>query len=469
MDQKYAWSTLSNSYLRTSGAAPSVYKYGAASSYPTDTWNSSNYWVDVVFVPAAPPTATYSISGKVSGSSATVALSGSAARNTTTDSLGNYTFSGLANGSYSVTASQLGYTFTPTSIPVSIAGASISNVNFSGVVAPTTTTSFWSNSPSPAVLQVSNTAAVTLGLKFTSDVPGTVTGIRFYKGVGNVGTHIGNLWSSTGTNLATVMFTGETAAGWQQANFSAPVSIAANTTYVVSYLAPSGSHAHDQNYAWANVIAPPLRVAGSSPGVYTYGSGAVFPTSSWNNSNYWVDVVFSAGPASPTPTPTPTYSISGRVSGSAATVTLSGPVSRSSITDSLGNFSFTGLPNGSYIVAPSQSGYSFNPATAVVTVNNASITGVTFSGTAVPAPIPHSVALGWNASTSANIIGYNLYRADVAGGTYAKVNATPIGTTSFVDSSVVSGRTYYYVSTAVDSNNIESVYSSQAVAVVPTP
>jgi hypothetical protein len=467
MDQRYAWSSLSNTSLRVSGTTPSVYKYGAASSYPSETWNASNYWVDVVFVPAAPPVTTFSISGKVSGSAATVVLSGSTARSTTTDSLGNYTFSGVSNGSYSVTANQPGYTFTPQAIPVSVNGASINSANFTGIVASSTTTSFWPDSPAPATLQVSNTASVTLGLMFTSDVPGMVTGIRFYKGVGNVGTHIGSLWSSTGTNLASVMFTGETAGGWQQANFSSPVTIAANTTYVVSYLAPNGSHAHDQNYGWSNISKAPLRVAGASPGVYAYGSGAVFPGSSWNNSNYWVDVVFSAGSASTTPAPT--YNISGKVSGSAATMTLSGPVSRSSNTDSSGNFGFTGLPNGSYIVAPSQPGYSFSPATGVVTVNNASITGVSFVGTAVPAPIPHSVVLGWNASTSSNVAGYNIYRADVAGGAYARMNATPTATTSFVDNSVASGRTYYYVSTAVDSNNTESTYSSQAVAVVPTP
>jgi fibronectin type 3 domain-containing protein len=49
------------------------------------------------------------------------------------------------------------------------------------------------------------------------------------------------------------------------------------------------------------------------------------------------------------------------------------------------------------------------------------------------------------------------------------VNAAPVAATSYVDSSVASGRTYYYVATALDSNNSESTYSSQAIAVVPTP
>ena len=55
-------------------------------------------------------------------------------------------------------------------------------------------------------------------MKFRSDVAGQVTGVRFYKGSGNTGTHIGNLWSSTGTLLASATFTGESASGWQQVN-----------------------------------------------------------------------------------------------------------------------------------------------------------------------------------------------------------------------------------------------------------
>ena len=57
---------------------------------------------------------------------------------------------------------------------------------------------------------------IELGVKFESAVPGYITGIRFYKGAGNTGTHVGHLWTSTGTLLATATFTNETAAGWQQ-------------------------------------------------------------------------------------------------------------------------------------------------------------------------------------------------------------------------------------------------------------
>jgi hypothetical protein len=246
--------------------------------------------------------------------------------------------------------------------------------------------SFWTNSTSPSTTEATNdTASVTLGLKFYADVPGSVTAVRFYKGAHNTGTHVGNLWSSTGTKLASVTFSGETASGWQQANFSSPVSIAANTTYVISYLAPNGYYAIDQYYPWSTFNpAGSLNVSGSTAGVYAYNSdeaNPTFPNSSWNGSNYWVDLVFlPSGGANQQST----YGISGRVSGSVATLTLSGAASRSTTTDGAGNYNFSGLPNGSYVVTPSQSGYTFAPPSASVSVNGASVAGVNFTASIQP-------------------------------------------------------------------------------------
>jgi hypothetical protein len=345
----------------------------------------------------------------------------------------------------------------------------------------TAQTSFWPNSATPDQPEVSNTSAVTLGLRFNSDVAGVVTGVQFYKGPNNTGTHVGTLWTGSGTKLASVTFSNETASGWQQANFSAPVAIAANTQYVISYTAPNGAHAQDQYYPWSTLQATPLHVSDSSPGVYMYGTGVLFPTMAWNASNYWVDVLFtqgsgtpsipdSGGSSDPTPIPTPsTYTISGRVSGASAALTLSGAASASTKTDGYGNYSFPGLQNGVYIVAASQSGYTFSPATTTVTINDASVSGVNFLSTAVLTPIPHSVLLTWNASTSSNLKGYAVYRAETAGGAFTKLTGSPVLATSYTDSTVASGRTYYYVTTAVDGNNVESGYSNQAVAVIPSP
>jgi len=329
-------------------------------------------------------------------------------------------------------------------------------------------TSFWSKSSTPGTPQETDDQnAVTLGLKFYSDVPGTVTAVRFYKGPQNTGSHVGALWLATGTKLAQVTFSGETASGWQQANLSSPVSIAAKTVYVVSYLAPRGNYPDDQYYSWSTLNAKPLHVSGSAPGVYAYGSSIGLPTQTWNDSNYWVDVVFVPAGSPPPPSSAATYSISGKVTGSAATITLSGAASQVTKTNTAGNYSFAGLKNGSYVVAPSETGHTFSPSSSLVSVNGASDSNVNFTAKSAPASVAHSVSLSWNASTSPNISGYKVYRGSVSGGPYTLISASVIDGISYVDNSVVSGQTYYYVATSVGSNDEESGYSNQAVAVVP--
>ena len=78
----------------------------------------------------------------------------------------------------------------------------------------------------------------------------------------------------------------------------------------------------------------------------------------------------------------------------------------------------------------------------------------------------HSVALSWDASTS-RVVGYNIYRGVASGGPYTKLNTSANASTAYKDNSVQSGQIYYYVTTAVDSSNVESVYSNQVTASIP--
>ena len=84
-------------------------------------------------------------------------------------------------------------------------------------------------------------------------------------------------------------------------------------------------------------------------------------------------------------------------------------------------------------------------------------------------PVSHSVALNWTASASQNIAGYNIYRGNVSGGPYVKINTSLIAPTTYTDNNVEAGRTYYYVGTAVNTSSAESIYSNQAPATIPTP
>jgi fibronectin type 3 domain-containing protein len=103
---------------------------------------------------------------------------------------------------------------------------------------------------------------------------------------------------------------------------------------------------------------------------------------------------------------------------------------------------------------------------SVAITSNASNSPLTisFSGTGVV--VTHSATLTWTASTSV-VVGYNVYRSSISGGPYTKLNSSIDASTSFIDTSVVSGQTYYYVVTAVDSNNVESAYSNQVTATIP--
>jgi len=79
--------------------------------------------------------------------------------------------------------------------------------------------SAWGGSATPTNPSANDPGPVELGVKFKVDVAGSITGMRFYKGAGNTGTHTGNLWNASGTKLATATFTNETATGWQEVSF----------------------------------------------------------------------------------------------------------------------------------------------------------------------------------------------------------------------------------------------------------
>jgi hypothetical protein len=148
---------------------------------------------------------------------------------------------------------------------------------------------------------VNDPNGVELGMKFTSSQSGTISGIRFYKGPQNSGTHTGTLWSAAGANLGTLTFQNETASGWQTASFTAPIAITAGTTYVVSYHSNGNYSASANGFAsavTAGSLTAPSSASSGGNGLYAYGSASAFPTNSYNATNYYVDVIFNGSLAS---------------------------------------------------------------------------------------------------------------------------------------------------------------------------
>jgi len=80
----------------------------------------------------------------------------------------------------------------------------------------------------------------------------------------------------------------------------------------------------------------------------------------------------------------------------------------------------------------------------------------------------HVVLLNWTASTSSGVVGYNVYRGATSGGPYTLLSS-PGNVTSYTDTTVVAGQAYFYVVTTLGSGNVESAYSAQSQAIIPTP
>ncbi len=228
----------------------------------------------------------------------------------------------------------------------------------------------------------SDSSSIEVGVKFRSDVAGYVTGVRFYKGSTNTGTHVGTLWTGTGTKLASATFTGETASGWQQVNFASAVAISANTTYVVSYHAPRGHYAGD-DYAFTNAgyNSGPLHALANGVdgpnGVYAYSSGTTFPTSTFASTNYWVDVLFTTTANDTTPptvtAETPAPNATGVSTTTTVTATFSEPVQPSTI-------SFV-LKDSSNNTVASTVSYNSSTNTATLTPNAALANAATYTAT----------------------------------------------------------------------------------------
>ncbi|HEX3243537.1 MAG TPA: N,N-dimethylformamidase beta subunit family domain-containing protein, partial [Solirubrobacterales bacterium] len=227
------------------------------------------------------------------------------------------------------------------------------------------------NGMTPDVPDSHDGNSVEVGMKFRSDVAGQISGIRFYKASTNTGTHVGSLWTSSGTLLAQANFSGETSSGWQQMSFPSPVAIQANTTYVAGYFAPNGHYSQTEfaiNRPPAigpNILdSPPLHVlpdAGNGNGLYQYAQSSTFPQNTYQSENYWVDVAFTA--TGPTQPPGPVTNVSAAGGVLQATVNWTPPT--------------TGGAVASYRITPYIGATPQTPTTVNAPATSKTVTGLT--------------------------------------------------------------------------------------------
>jgi hypothetical protein len=349
-------------------------------------------------------------------------------------------------------------------------------------------------SATPATVNSGDAHSVVLGVKFDSEVAGTVTGIRFYKAATNTGTHTGSLWSSTGTLLASATFTGETASGWQTVSFSTPVAIAAGTTYVASYLAPKGDYSDTApGFATAGVSNPPLAALANSVsanGVYAYSSTNVFPTSTYKATNYWVDVDFV-----PTVTTAPgqVTNVSATAGAESASVSWSAPtsggaVSTYTVTPYIGstaqpastvsgsppatNVTVGGLKNGSPYTFKVQASNAAGPGPVSEPSNAVTPTGPTVPSapTGVSATAGNGQATVTWAAPSANGSAITSYKVTPYVGSTAQtakvVSGSPPATTTTIEG-LTNGTAYTFTVSALNAIG-EGPASSPSSAVTPS-
>lgn len=433
-----------------------------------------NFPFSVRFAPQASGSVNGSVAFTGSGASATLPVSGAGQAATTLGvnpasvSFGSVQVGTnqpqtitLNNGSSSAititqaSASGTGFSMSGLSLPATVnTGQSASfTTTFAPTVAGSATgsiaiTSTASNSSFSIPLSGTGVTAGTLAANPTSIAFGSVQ-------VGSSQSHSQTL-TNTGGSLLHISTATVTGAGFATSALSVPTTLNAgqSLTFNVTFTPQSSGNASGSLALTADGSVSNLSVTLSGSGA-SPGQLAVTPTTV----NFGSVVVGA------------TQNQSGTLTASAAGVTIS------SVSSTNSEFTLSGLSlpitlnagqsaNFTLTFAPQASGAASATITFASNATNPPVaTSVSGTGTAPP---QHSVSLGWTASTS-TVAGYNVYRGSQSGGPYVAVNSGLDASTSYTDTSVRAGQTYYYVVTAVDGSGNESVYSNQAQAVIPTP
>jgi len=318
-----------------------------------------------------------------------VALSGASSATTITDASGNYAFTGLYNGSYTVTPSKAVFTFNPASSPQTVSGADIPGVGFVATQVQAATYSI-SGQVTSNGSGLSGVAVALSGASSATAITGA-SGNFAFTGLANGSYTVTP--SKTGFTFNPAS-SPQTVSGADIPGVSLVATQVQAATYSVSGQVTSNG---------SGLSGVTVALSGTSSATTITNAGGNYTFTGLYNGSYTVTpsrTGFTFNPASSpqtvsganipgvnfsaTPVPAGTYSISGQVTfggfGVGATVALSGADSATAFTDADGSYVFTGLENGSYTVTPSKAGWTFNPASSPQTVSGADIPGVDFIG-----------------------------------------------------------------------------------------
>jgi parallel beta-helix repeat protein len=358
--------------------------------------------------------ATFSIAGSIgpsgNGSGIAVTLGGGSGAATTTDSNGNYSFSGLASGTYTIMPSKSGLNFSPASRSVTISASDATSQNFTASAIPSTFSISGTVSPSAD----GGGTTVTLGgaaeMTAATDTNGSYTFSNLATGSYTLTpskSGYGFSPASQNVTITTANITGE--------NFTAAANAPPPTFSVSGTLSPS------TNGSGATLTisgAASATTTADSSGNYSFsglpsGSYTVTPTKdgfsftpNTESANVTSSNVMGENFTASENSSTSMFSIAGTITptanGTGVTVTLGGSASLTATTDNNGNYTFNNLPIGNYTVTPSKTGFSFSPASLSETISTSNLTSANFSaGSAAP----QTFSISGTVSPSANSAG----------------------------------------------------------------
>ena len=263
--------------------------------------------------------------------------------------------------------------------------------------------------------------------------------------------------TNSGTGTLTISQVSASGSGFSTSSLSLPISLAPNqsTSFNVVFSPASAGTVSGAVSIVSNAPNSPATVALSGIGV------AASQTLSFSSTSLAFGSVNDGSSSTQSVTVTNTGN---------ASVTIS------TITESGAGFALSGAGTPVTLSAGQHLSFAvvFSPTAAGTDSGSVSVasnaTGspatIALSGTGV-AVSTHTVSLNWTASTS-TVAGYNVYRSTANGSGYAKINSALVSGVSYSDASTLqSGTTYYYVTTAVDSSGNESTYSNQVSAAIP--
>ena len=429
----------------------------------------------VKFSPTAAGAASGSISVTSNGSnpSLSIPLSGTGVtQGTLTASPTILAFGNVQDGSNTTLSETLTNT-GGSSLTISAASAGGTGFSLSGLTLPLTLvagqstsfsvkfapTSAGAASGSISITSNGSNSSLSIPLSGTGVAPGTLTATPTSLAFGSVQvgnrTNLSETLTNTGGPTVTISAANLSGAGFSLTGLTLPASLNTNqsVTFTATFTPTTAGAASGSISVVSTASNSPLTIALSGTGT-TAGTLAVSPaTLAFGNVNVGSSSALGASliasGAAVTVNSASSNSSEFVLSGISLPVTI--PAGQSSA------FTVTFTPQSSGAASASLS-FSSNAS------NSPAVQSLTGTGTT---QTQHTVDLTWNSSAEA--VGYNIYRGTVSGGPYSMINSSLDSSTAYTDSTVTSGTTYYYVATAVNSSSEESGYSNQATAVIPNP